>query len=447
MMLEEERKHVDDRLPAFINRTLDDAEAGFVRDHLAVCSACEAAEREWRAIEAAAWAATAAIPVPSRGLLDRAWLKIDGESTDGGFRGLWHRVLAGGARPRLRLAAGSGALAAAFAGVTLAAVALTAFAGVHAQDLLNLFQPKQVVAIPTTIEDLNSLAQLSQYGTLNGSGDLTPQQATDPSAAAAASGFNVLVPANLPSSVSSSPSYVVLPEKSESFTFDQDKAQAVAQTIGKTLPPMPGDIAGTTLQVTMHPMVIAVYGGDAPALAEAAAGSLTIRQQRSAVGVADGAGPGAGIAGDAPRQPVTAAAGSDLGNGAGPGPLGLAKAGLPQLIVCETAAPSVTSSGASAAEFEQYLLSQPGISPQLSAAIKALGNPPAGLAALSILPVPVPGGVASAHSVAVQGTSGLAIGDSTGIGSAVLWQKNGMIYAVAGTLSEKDTLDVSNSLR
>jgi hypothetical protein len=409
MMLEEEPKHVDDRLPAFINRTLDDSEVGFVRDHLAVCSACEAAEREWRAIEAAAWAATAAIPVPSRGLLDRAWLKIDGDSTNGRFRGLWHRILAGGVRPRLRLATGSGALAAAFAGVTLATVALTAFAGVHAQDLLNLFQPKQVVAIPTTIEDLNSLAQLSQYGTLNDSGDLKPQQVADPSAATAASGMNVLVPANLPSSVSSSPSYVVLPEKSESFTFDQDKAQAVAQTIGKTLPAMPADIAGTTLQVTMHPMVIAVYGGDAPALAEAA--------------------------------------GSDLEHGAGPRPLGLANAGLPQLIVCETAAPSVTSSGASATEFEQYLLSQPGISPQLSAAIKALGNPPAGLAALSILPVPVPGGVASAHSVAVQGTSGLAIGDSTGIGSAVLWQKGGMIYAVAGTLSEKDTLDVSNSLR
>jgi hypothetical protein len=52
-------------------------------------------------------------------------------------------------------------------------------------------------------------------------------------------------------------------------------------------------------------------------------------------------------------------------------------------------APTVSSSGADLATLESYLLSQPGISAELAAQIRAIADPS------STLPVPVPAGAAS----------------------------------------------------
>jgi len=38
-------------------------------------------------------------------------------------------------------------------------------------------------------------------------------------------------------------------------------------------------------------------------------------------------------------------------------------------------------------------------------------------------------------------------GDSTGLGSAVIWEKNGVVYAVGGLLSQNEVLDIARSLR
>jgi hypothetical protein len=94
----------------------------------------------------------------------------------------------------------------------------------------------------------------------------------------------------------------------------------------------------------------------------------------------------------------------------------------------------------SAAELEQYLLAQPGISPDLAAAIKAIGDP------TSALPIPVPVNKASAHSISVQGVQGLAVADSTGLGGGLVWIKNGTIYGVAGTYTESQLIAFANSL-
>jgi len=40
----------------------------------------------------------------------------------------------------------------------------------------------------------------------------------------------------------------------------------------------------------------------------------------------------------------------------------------------------------------------------------------------------------------------VAIGDQTGAGSVVIWEKNGMIYGVGGPLKESDVLAAANSL-
>ncbi|MHB8631821.1 MAG: hypothetical protein ACYC9W_07830, partial [Candidatus Limnocylindria bacterium] len=111
------------------------------------------------------------------------------------------------------------------------------------------------------------------------------------------------------------------------------------------------------------------------------------------------------------------------------------------VFVAVAKAPTVASDGASVAEIQAYLLSQPSVSPALAAQIRAIGDP------ASTLPIPIPIGQATAKSVSVHGTSGLFVGDSTGLGSGVLWQQNGLVYAVGGTLTEAETIAIANSLR
>ena len=116
-------------------------------------------------------------------------------------------------------------------------------------------------------------------------------------------------------------------------------------------------------------------------------------------------------------------------------------ANIPTLVVGQAKAPVISSDGVTVAELQSYLLKQPGISPQLAAAIRAIVDP------ASTLPVPVPAELAISHPVTVQGVQGLFIGDNTGIASAVVWQKGGMIYEVIGSLTEAQALSVANSMR
>ena len=81
------------------------------------------------------------------------------------------------------------------------------------------------------------------------------------------------------------------------------------------------------------------------------------------------------------------------------------------------------------------------MSPALAAQIRAIGDP------ATTLPIPIPVGQAAAKNVKVHGVTGLFIGDSTGLGSGVLWQQNGLVYVVGGTLTEAETLAVANSLK
>jgi hypothetical protein len=114
---------------------------------------------------------------------------------------------------------------------------------------------------------------------------------------------------------------------------------------------------------------------------------------------------------------------------------------IPSLVVAEAAQPRIRSTGATAQEIEDYLLEQPGVSPQLAAEIKAIGDP------TTALPIPLPVERATAQTVQVQGVSGLAVGDNTGLGSGVIWEKDGVVYGVAGALPESQILAIANSLQ
>jgi hypothetical protein len=277
---------------------------------------------------------------------------------------------------------------AAAASVALIAVLLTV-SGV-AETILTIFEPKQVVAVPITTADLTGAAGLTTYGTLTWSSPPRPYDVPDIATAAKVTGMKVLVPSQLPSGVSAATArYGVMDRTTATFTFSAEKTQAAAVKLNRTAPPMPANIDGSKLFITGGPAVVQYFD--------------------------DGTTP-------------TASTGAD--------PL----AGLPRLIVVQGKGPLVQSDGVTVDQLQQYLLAQPGITPQLAAQIRAIKDPS------STLPIPIPVDMATSKNVTVQGVTGVFVGDSTGLGSAVIWSKDGVVYGVAGTLSESQILAVANSL-
>ncbi len=277
---------------------------------------------------------------------------------------------------------------AAAASVALIATLLTV-SGV-AETILTIFEPKQVVAVPITQADLTGAAGLTTYGTLTWSSPPKPYDVPNVAAAEKATGMKVLVPSQFPSGVSvATAHYGVMDRTTATFTFSADKTRAAAAKLNRTAPPMPANVDGSKLFITGGPAVVQYFDdGTAPATS----------------------------------------------TGADP------FASLPKLIVVQGKGPLVQSDGVTVEQLQQYLLAQPGITPQFAAQIRAIKDPS------STLPIPIPVDMATSKNVTVQGVTGVFIGDSTGLGSAVIWSKDGVVYGVAGTLSEAQILAVANSL-
>jgi len=278
------------------------------------------------------------------------------------------------------------------AAATVALVATLLTVSGLAETLLTIFEPKQLVAVPITVTDLSGAASFGAYGTLTWTEQPKPYDVPDIRTAAHDSGMTVLVPSNLPAGVGA-PHYGVMNKTTATFTFSADRTRQSAAAQQRTPPPMPANIDGSKLFITGGPAVVAYY--------------------------ADSTNPtgATGVSGASPF------------------------AGMPKLIVAQGKPPVVQSNGVTVEQLQSYLLAQPGISPQLAAQIRAIKDPS------STLPVPIPVDMATSKKVTVQGVEGIFVGDSTGLGSAVIWQKDGIVYGVAGTLTEQQVLAVANSLR
>ncbi len=356
-----------------LRRMFDDPNAvtGTEREHFASCTEC----KDWYektsadATDAARLLAVPAATFDADSAFKRLTAEPATESPRFGFR-----------LPVLRQSARRPIAVLAFA-VVLAVIA-TASANVA-----QIFAPTQVKPVPVTVADLQSLPDLSTYGTFAWSKEPQPQIGVTQAQAEQVAGFSAPKAGNLPSGVSENTSFVVVPQAVATFTFSAAKAQAAAAAQGKTLPPMPAGMDGSTLTLTVGPALIEVFGD----LPQGAASDISQIQ-------------------------------------------------LPQLIVAESKAPVVTSTGVSTTELENYLLKQPGITPQLAADIKAIGDP------THTLPIPVPVGYATSSDVTVQGVQGVALGDNTGAGAAVVWIK-GNVYFVGGSLKQSEILTIANQLR
>lgn len=292
---------------------------------------------------------------------------------------------------QLRPAAVSGWLKGLSAAATVALVATLLTVSGLAETILTIFEPKQIVAVPITTTDLRGASSFDTYGTLTWTEQPRPYDVPDVRVAAKESGMTVLVPGNLPTGVGA-PRYGVMPKTTATFTFSAEKARQAAAAQKRTPPPMPANMDGSKLFITGGPAVVAFYD--------------------------DGTRPTA-TSGDTRESPFS---------------------GMPKLIVAQGRPPVVQSDGVTVEQLQSYLLEQPGISPQLAAQIRAIKDPS------STLPVPIPVDMTTSKKVTVQGVEGIFVGDSTGLGSAVIWQKDGIVYGVAGTLTEQQVLAVANSL-
>ncbi len=302
-----------------------------------------------------------------------------------------------------------------------AVVALLVFSplGTFAQGFLNLFTPKQFVAVPVTQGEMQTLPDLAAYGTMTQNAAAKPQRVDDAKAAQEAAGIPVLAPATLPSSIPNTPSYYVMPAHTNSFTFSAEKAKQTAAAKGLTAPAMPANMDGSTLTVNANAVAIVAYGNS------------QMLDSANKQGARPAAAPNSSNANGQAKPATPKNMGADANRVA---------AEAPSLVVMQTKAPTVTSSGVTVQELEDYLLSQPGISPQLVAAIRAIQDPG------STMPVPVPVNKVTSKSVQVQGVDGLLLGDQTGLGSVVMWQKNGIVYVVGGQVKDNEALEVANSL-
>lgn len=248
--------------------------------------------------------------------------------------------------------------------------------------------PSTVTPVPVTVSDVQALYQLSDYGTFSWTTQPQLQVLTSADQASAAAGFPLPKVGQLPNGVSSTVTYAAMSKAVATFKFSADKAAAAAAKNGKTLPPMPKGMDGATITATIGPAVAAIYG-------------------------------------DLKTPPK----GSDI-----------TQAGLPQLVIAKSVVPTVSSAQVSVKDFEDYLLKQPGISPALADAIRALGT------SGTTLPIPVPVQFSSHESTTVQGSPAVALGDNTGLGSGVVWIKGGYVYVVAGTIKKDDAKTIANNL-
>jgi len=249
--------------------------------------------------------------------------------------------------------------------------------------------PTTVTPVPVSVADMQALYQLSDYGTLSWTTQPQFQLLTSAGEASSASGVSLPKAGQLPDSISKNITYAAMTAAVATFTFSADKAKAAAAKNGKTLPPMPKGMDGAQIKVTIGPAVAQIYG------------NVT--------------------------QPPK---GSDI-----------TQANLPQMVIAKSVVPTVSSTQISAKDFEDYLLAQPGISPELRDAIRALGT------SGTTLPIFVPVQFATHESITIQGNiPAVALGDNTGLGSGVVWINGGYVYVVAGTIKKDDAKNIANNL-
>ncbi len=246
--------------------------------------------------------------------------------------------------------------------------------------LIKVFEPHSIVPVTVSPSGITPGAALLDFGSTRWTpGPPQADQVGDAATASRLSGLPALMPAALPAGVSGPVSYGVIGHTTGSLTLDAARLRASAASHGVKVNPMPAALDHSTIFVNGGPALLEVWG----------------------------ASPGSG-------------------------------AGAPTLVIAQTRVPTVESTGATTQQLEDYLLSQPGVPPELAAQLRAIKDPS------TTLPIPIPAGFATTKPVTVNGVQGLLIDE--GIAAGVVWEKGNVIYAVGGQLTPDQVIALATSL-
>jgi hypothetical protein len=115
--------------------------------------------------------------------------------------------------------------------------------------------------------------------------------------------------------------------------------------------------------------------------------------------------------------------------------------GGPALLVAKAGTIGLTTEGgASLEELREVVLGLPGLPAGTVAQLRAIGD------WRTTLPIPVPTDQVRSRPATVDGAEAVSLADQTGRLHALLWQRGGHIWGVAGVVSSDEALDVADSL-
>lgn len=266
--------------------------------------------------------------------------------------------------------------------------------GALANQILSLFRVQHFQTVQVTQQDLKTLfsrpiPQLEDLGTLQiQPGSLQTHDSLTEAQAAQMVKFPILLPGYLPTGIPNNPDFGVIASGRGTFTFSASKAHAYFGKNGYGNVNIPANLDGATFDITTSAGVGITYGNSADA----------------------------------------------------------------QFMVVEVPSPVVRATGkASLSELRNFMLSLPGLPPQLVKQLQQIDLNS------GVVPLPVPVGV-DTQSITVHGTSGLLLTKNVSttiqqikkfpVGSAVVWQMHGIIYALGGTVTNtRLLLRSANSLR
>jgi len=267
--------------------------------------------------------------------------------------------------------------------------------GALAQQFLSIFRIQQFQVVQVTKQDLSQLKNtamptLNDLGTVHYQpNSFKMQQDLTQAQAAQLVNFSVQLPSTLPQGIVNEPAFGVVAAGHGTFTFDVQKARNFLAKNNFSNVQVPANLDGATYDLTTSAGVIVSYNGT-----------------------------------------------NDEGK---------------QFMVAEIPSPVVTATGKATLEhLRSFLLSLPNLPPEIITQLKQIDL------SSGTVPIFVPPGFDS-RPVSVHGTNGVLLSSNATtsvehmkklpLGSAVLWQIGGVVYAVGGAVSNTDQLlATANSL-
>jgi hypothetical protein len=158
---------------------------------------------------------------------------------------------------------------------------------------------------------------------------------------------------------------------------------------------------------------------------------------------AEKAAQAAAAAGETLPPPPPGLDGSQFRLAAGPGlaTVWSEARGVPALVVASVVAPTGYSSGIPFETARDYLLSLPGLPEDVASQLRSFSGDG------TILPLPVPAELVTSSTADVGGVPAKVLTSRDGMMAGVVWVDNGIVTAVAGSLSADEVLAVARGLQ